>query len=134
MTRRLFLMLVPNGEWRNRQVEMYVPSTSTMTAEEAERIVCNGLVTVLAGHMFELYPRSRWCGADLAVDRCGLLESAHGLGFGTYKRFISLMGGQVPEEEGVGPEVDQAPLPPREDGDGGEVVGEEREPGDGHRP
>ena len=41
---------------------------------------------------FKLYPRHRWCGADLAIDRCGILEAVHELGSGAYTHFFGLAG------------------------------------------
>ena len=69
IARRFLLTILHNGDWRRHQVELFVPSDFALTPEKAEVVVANGLVTALAGHVFELYPRSRWCGADLALDR-----------------------------------------------------------------
>ena len=88
LARRLLLTLLPNGDWTQPQVQMFVPFGAPFNQGEADKMVANGLVTALAGQMFELYPRSRWCGADISIDRCGLLESVHQLGSGTYRRFM----------------------------------------------
>jgi hypothetical protein len=106
IAKRALLLLLPNGDWRSHQVEMYVASDSAMTAEEAERLLANGLVTALAGHMFELYPRHRWCGADLAFDRCGLMEAVHNLGSGSYRQFMALLGARSSAAE---PSMDGEP-------------------------
>ena len=92
LSRRVLLMLLPNGDWRQQQVEIFVDHSSQLTQQEAERQLANGLVTALAGSQFEVYPRHRWTGADVAFDRCGLLEAVHGLGRGAYNRFLQLLG------------------------------------------
>ena len=92
IARRLLLQVLPNGDWRQKRVEVYVPLGFHITKEQAETEVCDGLVTALAGHMFELYPRSRWTGADISIDRCGLLECVHQLGSGSYMRFLESLG------------------------------------------
>ena len=86
-------MLLPNGDWRSRRVEVFVSHSSLLTPAEAERQLANGLVTALAGTQFEVYPRHRWTGADICFDRCGLLEAVHGIGSGAYRRFLELVGG-----------------------------------------
>ena len=52
IVRRLLLVVLPNGDWRSRQVELYVPFDSQLTRDRAEVVVANGLVTALVGHMF----------------------------------------------------------------------------------
>ena len=66
ISRRVLLMLLPNGDWRSRQVEVFVGHRSQLTPQEAERQLANGLVTALAGSQFEVYPRHRWTGADIS--------------------------------------------------------------------
>ena len=92
ISRRVLLMLLPNGDWCSRQVEVFVGHRSQLTPQEAERQLANGLVTALAGSQFEVYPRHRWTGADISFDRCGLLEAVHGLGAGAYRQFLQLLG------------------------------------------
>ena len=93
IAKRALLLLLPNGDWNSRRPEMYVPSQqSQVTAAEAERIMSNGLVTALAGSSFELYPRHRWCAADLAIDSSGILEVVRELGCGAYTHYLALLG------------------------------------------
>lgn len=98
LMKRVLLALLPNGDWRSYRIELYVsgqaPEVDNVTAE---RIVANGLITALAGTMFELYPRHRWTGSDLATDRCGLLEVVHGLGSATYARYMAMLGERKPQ-------------------------------------
>lgn len=103
--RRLLLALLPNGDWTKRQVEIFVPNPDDISHEQAVEVLCNGLTTALAGLSFHLYPRSRWTGADLSLDQCGILEAVHGLGSGTYARFMTLVGGvgqAVPDDDIAG--------------------------------
>ena len=93
LEKRSLLLLLPNGDWRQTQIEMYVPHGSEVTPAIAEDMVANGLVTALAGAQYDVYPRHRWTGADLAVDQCGLLEAVHRLGSGSYARFLDLLSG-----------------------------------------
>ena len=60
--------------------------------------------------MFEAYPRHRWTGADLAIDRCGLLESVHGLGSATYARYMRLLA-VVAHEPATGASAENEVLP-----------------------
>ena len=135
IARRLLLMLLPNGNWQNSQVQMYVPSDCDLSQEKAVAMVSNGLVTALAGHMFELYPRHRWCGADLAVDRCGLLECVHGLGSGAYARYMELLNEQSAGDGVAADDGDPGALPllPLLDGDPGRGDDQHRE-ADGQAP
>ena len=50
----LLLMILPNSDWTNEQVQIFVTAVCQMTAKEADVVMANGLVTALAGHMFEL--------------------------------------------------------------------------------
>ena len=105
IAKRALLLLLPSGDWSSRRPEMYVPANSQMTAAEAERIMSNGLVTALAGSSFELYPRHRWCGADLAIDRCGILEAVHELGSGAYTHYLALLGHRQSKQTPDAPSV-----------------------------
>ena len=93
LEKRSLLLLLPNGDWRSKRIELYVPHGSQLTADAAEDMVANGLVTALAGAQYDVYPRHRWTGADLAVDQCGLLEAVHCLGSSSYARFLDLLSG-----------------------------------------
>jgi hypothetical protein len=50
---------------------MYVLGADDVDKDAALSVFTNGLITALAGTVFEVYPRHRWTGADLAIDRCG---------------------------------------------------------------
>ena len=97
LSTRLLCALLPNGDWRAHEIQLYISDNSQLDPEHALQIVCNGLITALAGTMFEIYPRHRWTGSDIALDRVGLLESVHNLGSSTYSRFLRMFhGGAVP--------------------------------------
>jgi hypothetical protein len=92
IVRKALLLLLPNGDWRKRDIEMYIPVGSTMTASEASRQMANGLITALAGSQLPIYQRNRWVGSDIAFDRAGLLEAVHQIGSSAYAQFLSLLG------------------------------------------
>jgi len=98
--RRLLLVLLPNGDWTKDQPGIYVPNPRAISPQLALDVLCNGLVTALAGSAFHVYPRHRWTGADLSLDRCGILEAVHRLGSGAYARFMQMWGREeeVPNE------------------------------------
>ena len=125
LAKKTLLLLLPNGDWSSRQVELYLPRRSSLTQGEAEEQVTNGIVTALTGSAFELYPRHRWTGADLAIDRCGLLEAVHGLGSGAYRQFLAIVGGSMQPSEAADDLLADPPRLPIADGqaDEGPPVG-----------
>ena len=92
IAKRMLLSLLPNGDWRKRDIELFIGTAAPMDVAIAKATIANGLVTALAGCMHELYPRHRWVGADIAVDRCGLLCAVHDLGRGAYMRYMQKYG------------------------------------------
>ena len=76
---------------------MCVLGADAVDKDAALTVFTNGLITALAGTVFEVYPRHRWTGADRAIDRCGLWESAHGLGSATYARCMCTLAAVGPE-------------------------------------
>jgi len=89
IAKRMLLSLLPNGDWRQPDIELFVgPSSAVIDVAAAKTVIANGLITALAGSMYEVYPRHRWVGADIAVDRCSLLCLVHGLGPGAYARYM----------------------------------------------
>ena len=96
--KRMLLSLLPNGDWRSNDIEVWTGSAPANMGKAAlQNMVVNGLVTALAGCMFEIYPRHRWTGADVAIDRCGLLAIVHNLGPGAYRRYLATF---KPSEKG----------------------------------
>ena len=90
-TRRLLLVVGPNGDWRARCVQVYVPlghAAATSRRDVAEQLA-SSLIVALCNSQPSLYPRSRWTGADIACDELALLESVHKLLSTTYFRFAA---------------------------------------------
>jgi hypothetical protein len=108
--RQALLALLPNGDWRKSELQMYVLGADAVDKDAALSVFTNGLITALAGTVFEVYPRHRWTGADLAIDRCGLLESVHGLGSATYARYMRLLA-VVAHEPATGASAENEVLP-----------------------
>lgn len=91
-TRRALLALWPNGEWRNAAVEFYVrPGGLESDADRSvilERL-SDGLVVALASSQPLVYNRSKWTGADLAIDGLAVFECVHRLLSTTFARFCA---------------------------------------------
>lgn len=87
--RRVFLALCPNGDWRSPRVEYYVPPTSHHSEAELLEHVTSGLIAALCSSQPGVYPRSRWTGADLAIDCLGVMEACHRLLSTTFFRFAA---------------------------------------------
>jgi len=108
--RQALLVLLPNGDWRKSELQMYVLGADAVDKDAALSVFTNGLITAFAGTVFEVYPRHRWTSADLAIDRCGLLESVHGLGSATYARYMRLLA-VVAHEPATGASAESEVLP-----------------------
>ena len=68
------MALFPNGDWRSRQIEFYVPPGSRWATAQRDDVVnhvASGLQVAIASNSPHLYNRSKWTGADLAVDDVG---------------------------------------------------------------
>lgn len=103
IAKRMLLSLLPNGDWRNEDIEFYIGcAPASIDPAVAKKGVANGLITALAGTMYEQYPRHRWVGADIAVDRCGLLCLVHSLGRGAYMRYMRQFGTKGLATDNVG--------------------------------
>lgn len=90
-TRRILLVLCPNGDWRAPKVQHFVPpgmAGSTSRALLLEHVTA-GLITAMCASQPEVYPRHRWTGADISTDRLGVLESCHQLLSTSYRRFLA---------------------------------------------
>eukprot|EP00930_Biecheleria_cincta_P095370 TRINITY_DN87333_c0_g1_i1.p1 TRINITY_DN87333_c0_g1~~TRINITY_DN87333_c0_g1_i1.p1 ORF type:complete len:1612 (-),score=257.34 TRINITY_DN87333_c0_g1_i1:89-4207(-) len=91
-TRRALLVLCPNGDWRSKYIEYYIQRGGARRLTEREAIVEHvtaGLMVALASAQPALYNRSKWTGADLAVDDLGVFEGVHRLLSTTYARFCA---------------------------------------------
>lgn len=90
-TRQVLLVLCPNGDWRARRVQHYVPADRAGAVDRAALLehVTAGLVTALCASQPELYPRHRWTGADITTDTFGVIESCHMLLSTTYLRYAA---------------------------------------------
>ena len=109
--KRALLSLLPNGDWRSYELQMYIGDASEISKERAEAIFCNGLVTALAGCMFATYPQHRWLGCDISVDQCGVLEMVHGLGSSSYLRYMNMFHGGKIDLQLAAPEYGTPSLP-----------------------
>lgn len=90
-TRRILLVLCPNGDWRAPKVQYYVAPGKLEATNQSTLLehVTAGLITALCASQPEVYPRHRWTGADISTDRLGVLESCHRLLSTTYLRFLA---------------------------------------------
>ena len=132
--RRTLLLLCPNGDWRNDEVEYYVRPDAPPELQEREGIfdhVTNGMVCALAAAQPRIYNWSKWTGSDLAIDHLGIFEAVHKLLSATFARYCAdyhtgtkdanfLRMGEVLRK--YGHETDIAAIP---FGDDGEVDGED---------
>ena len=89
--KRMLLNHLPNGDWDKFEVEIYVPDPLNVCPDSIAETMANGIMSVLAGTKFAVLNRSRWRGADLAIDRVGILEAVHRLGSTSYKRMLQNM-------------------------------------------
>ncbi len=90
LTKRLLLVLFPNGDWRSRFVEDYIPFGRTDIDEaSAVEFVVEGLMTTFAATMPTVYNKARWTGADVATDELGVFEACHRLLTPTFIRFAA---------------------------------------------
>lgn len=95
-TRRLLLAALPNGNWLNSdRVEVYVREDShNLDPLAIAKVFTSGVIAALCSNRPHLYPRHRWCGADLAVDDLGAMECCHRLLSRTYQRFVNHYAGK----------------------------------------
>ena len=119
--RRVLLLQVANGDWRNAGViEHYVPSCVDHFDEET---ICatveRSLVAALANGQPPVWPRHRWTGSDEAVDVLGIMFALHDLFHHVYARFLAMVGGrrqgeQEDEDRAVSGTQPEGPPPPPE--------------------
>lgn len=120
IAKRMLLSLLPNGDWRKPEIDIYMGfGAASLDEASARKVVANGLITAMAGSMCEMYHRHRWVGADVAVDRCSFLCLVHKLGPGAYARYMGNFGGKVCAELPVQPHMARpgAAMLPLEDGE-----------------
>lgn len=87
--RRVLLALCPNGDWRRQEVEFYLPPDCEWSRAQVLEHVSSGVLTALCSSQPPLYKRSRWTGADLAVDALGIMEVCHRLLSSSFLRFAA---------------------------------------------
>ena len=91
LVKQVLLAGLPNGDWRNREhVEYYVTPgpNAIQDPEHIARLLEGSLCWILCESKPALWPRHRWCGADLSLDTIGRMEIVHGLLSATYKRVV----------------------------------------------
>ena len=103
-------LLLPNGDWRRLEITLYISEASRLQQpiDEIANVVCNGIISALAATNIATYPRHRWTGADVCVDRFGLLQSVHQLGAATYARYLSMFHSALAAPPG-GPDAGVVP-------------------------
>ena len=80
LKRRVVLEHLLNGDLqRHDAVEFWMPNAEWATPEQVKHVLGEWLVPALLPGLLPPFPRSRWTGADLSLNWCGLLESHHGL-------------------------------------------------------
>ena len=91
--RKLLLIALPNGDWRQHQIEYYDNKARPVGVSEevwkdalCKRLI-GGLMCALVSTSPPMYPRHRWTGADLACDFLGIMEACHCLLSSTMRRF-----------------------------------------------
>ena len=90
-TRRILLVLCPNGDWREERAQFYRNLGRVEINSDADAVthVTNSLLVALCGSQPSVYHRRRWTGADLACDELGIFECCHRLLSTTYLRFAA---------------------------------------------
>lgn len=80
LRRRLILEHLCNGNLqRSDRIEFWMPTADFATREQVVLVLQEWLVPALLPGPCPEFPRSRWTGADMAVDFFGVLQSHHAL-------------------------------------------------------
>ena len=80
LRRRLILEHLCNGNLqRSDKIEFWVPTADFATQDQVVHVLQEWLVPALLPGPCPDFPRSRWTGADLALDFFGVLQSHHAL-------------------------------------------------------
>lgn len=88
--RRILLAQAPNGDWRNHEIEYYVPLIQPQpTREQCLEHMVAGLLAAFTACKPHLYPRHRWTGAEMTVDSLGIFEACHKLLSTSFMRFAA---------------------------------------------
>jgi len=138
LVKKVLLAGLPNGDWRNMDFVEYYPPPGVNADRDKDIIaemLSSGLCWALCEAKPSLWPRHRWCGADLSLDSIGRLEAIHGLLSATYNMFAARSSkpsgttstsatGAAAAGEPL-PRCDLAPL--ADTAVEGEAMGEERE-------
>ena len=92
LVKKVLLAGLPNGDWRNMEFVEYYPPPGVDASRDKDAIaelLSSGLCRALCEAKPSLWPRHRWCGADLSLDSIGRLEAIHGLLPATYPKFVA---------------------------------------------
>jgi len=92
LVKKVLLAGLPNGDWRNFEFVEYYPPPGVDASGDKDTIaelLSSGLCWALCEAKPSLWPRHRWCGADLSLDSIGRLEAIHGLLSATYPKFVA---------------------------------------------
>ena len=103
LSRKMLLLLLPNGDWGQHAIEIYIGDVDAISEKQAIDMITNGIMTACCSTNFEILNRSRWLKNEVCIDRCGMLEAIHNLGSGTYRRFVALMAGSTNSSEVILP-------------------------------
>ena len=90
LARRMLLCLLPNGDWCAPMLQHYISPNTPDAARSRDFIVtqmCTGLMVVFSSRSPSLYDRSRWTGAEMAIDDLAIMESCHIILSTSFARF-----------------------------------------------
>lgn len=78
LQRSVTLCRILNGDWSQPHVQHYCPEGCCINEAETHARLCFHVVEALLPRAAPNFPRSRWTGANLAVNFSGLLAAVHG--------------------------------------------------------
>lgn len=83
--------LLPNGDWRHGQVELWVPPDvrNQFSDNQLKARLSYGIEYAVASKAPPLYKRHRWLGMELTLNPIGLLTLCHNLFPRCYRRFVA---------------------------------------------
>ena len=95
LMRRILLIVLPNGDWRDRRHVQYylaVGPDAVTDPETISQMLADGVTSALSFAQPRVYPQSRWIGAHMSIDELGIMEGCHGLLSRTMVRFSLACG------------------------------------------